>query len=143
MNNGTPEKRGVQRYRVGFSESTGWFVSCASIANTDVVLASDYDILRKCYDGQNEFGNRILAERDTLQRDLAAALERVKELERDSERLDWLANPALAVRVTANAERTSWSVVDMSNGLTFLSRSMITMRAAIDAARTALSGAPK
>ncbi len=27
-------------YRVGFSESSGWFVSCASIANMDVVLKS-------------------------------------------------------------------------------------------------------
>jgi DNA repair exonuclease SbcCD ATPase subunit len=66
-------------------------------------------------------------ERDALHR-------RLGEAEKDTQRLDWLADPSRAVRVMANTERTSWHVVDISNGLSFISRSMITMRAAIDAA---------
>jgi hypothetical protein len=77
-------------------------------------------------------GGYELAEQEVKQ--LRATLAR---LEADAGRLEWLADPANAVRVMGNDER-GWSVCDMSDGLVFLSRGCKSMREAIDAA-TALS----
>ncbi len=54
---------------------------------------TNYDILRKCYDGQNELGNRIIAERD-------AALAQV-----EASRADYL--PAeLSLRIMASMKES-------------------------------------
>jgi hypothetical protein len=57
----------------------------------------------------------------------------IARLEADARRLEWLADPANAVRVMGNDER-GWSVCDMSDGLVFLSRGCKSMREAIDVA---------
>jgi hypothetical protein len=70
----------------------------------------------------------VKAHGETHQRDVTIA-----RLEADARRLEWLADPANAVRVMGNNER-GWSVCDMSDGLVFLSRGCKSMREAIDAA---------
>ena len=83
------------------------------------VVASDHD--------------RIVAAKDA---EIARLKDEVEGLRKDARRLDWVLSDGergQAVRVQGSVER-GWSVIDMSDGLVFLSRGCASPRAAIDSA---------
>lgn len=74
-----------------------------------------------------------------LQRDNETLQRQVGEMQKDAERLDWLLTDGdrdQALRVQGN-EINGYSVINMADGLVFLSRGHTSKRAAIDAALSA------
>lgn len=52
----------------------------------------------------------------------------------DTERLDWLLDRRNSMLKVQGTDERGWSVLDQSNGLTFVARGLPTSRAAIDTA---------